>query len=616
MKTILLSKFLLIFTTFSLFLAPYRVVGAAVTDYQLSSRSAMEWSRLLHYRGGSSAISDHGFFLSSQGAHNPESEFVATIDAFRQKDTVMHCRYPARYLWIKEKTGNGFGLSLDSCKNFVQWKSENAAESLSLIYVTGYLGNPASFFGHLLMKLNKSEEENLDIELLDTGINFGADADPDDNPLKYVTYGMFGGYSARYTNANYYLHTASYAENEQRELWEYELNLSDKEVALIQAHLWELQNVKFGYYFLTENCSTAMAHIISIVLDEPILSGSKPWDMPIDIFHALPDIQHNGEPLIKAVKQRESKFTRIQRKYLSLTLEEKRWALLVNQDFEELSHFMSSDLTDYAKAKVLDVLTEYIELLIVTRDDSESDYLEKKRKLLVARLQLESFSVSWSAVKSEPPHEAQLPVNLGIGVGYSDHYGVYTSLRGYAAYYDFLSIDTGRYKDSSITVLDTEIHVTDNEVWLKNIDIINIASLNTNDVALFEDNKLAWQVQLSAEQKECTSSDCYRTYMRGHLGYANKWSSALTFYSMVGPQLDLTKIDDSVIQLPTGALYSWSEKWKMHLLVTPEFNTKTDKGSLNFDLTTRFSTSSRSDVRLSLTKDEDKVFGLYYNRYF
>ncbi len=199
-------------------------------------------------------------------------------------------------------------------------------------------------------------------------------------------------------------------------------------MALIQAHLFELQDVEFSYYFLSDNCSTAFKDILSIVLDKPLDTGFQPWDMPIDIFHAIPDVQHHGQPLVSKVKQRQSKYSRIQNKYLALNDSEKQQALSIAKDLSELDEFMRSKaFSDYEKAKVLDVLTEYTELLIVTQNEADSNYKEQKRKLLLARLKLDSFSVEWPESKAKPPHLAQRPINLGAGTGYSNDYGGYVS---------------------------------------------------------------------------------------------------------------------------------------------------------------------------------------------
>ncbi len=583
----------------------------------LNEKQINQWSKLLHFKDGSSTISSPEFFLSENGSFNAEAEFIATLNAFTAPSSIAHCRYPARYIWVKDSFDSDLDLSLQDCEDYQQWIQHSKTESVSLVYVTGYLGNPASFFGHLMMKFNRQGDNKADIELLDTGINFGANAHPDDNPVKYVLYGIFGGYTATYTTATYYLHTGNYAENEQRELWEYELSLTKQEVALIEAHLFELQNVDFSYYFLSDNCSTAFKDILNIVLEQPLDTGIQPWDMPIDIFHAIPDVQHQGQPLVKKVNQRLSKYSRIQNKYLALSNAERQQALSIAKNLSELEPFMQSgDFSEYEKAKVLDVLTEYTELLIVTKNEADTNYREQKRKLLLARLQFDSFSVDWPESKAKPPHQAQLPFSLGIGSGYSNDYGGYVSLRGHGAYYDFLSIDAARLKDSALTVMDTELHITDDKLRLKRLDFLNVASLNTNDVDLFENDRLAWQLALSLEHSKCHYDECYRSYFKGYLGFATRQSHRLSAYAMAGGQVDFAYFDESDFQFPLGVLYSWSSHWKTHLRITPSLSLNGNGWDYTLVGDSRFHISNEADVRIIFEKSYDKLVAVYYNRYF
>ncbi|MEL7292376.1 MAG: DUF4105 domain-containing protein, partial [Pseudomonadota bacterium] len=160
-----------------------------------------QWSKLLHFKNGRSTISSPDFFLTENGNFDAAEELKATLSALTSPSSMTHCRYPARYIWVKENFGSDLALSLQDCDDYQQWTQHSKTESISLVYVTGYLGNPASFFGHLMMKFNRQGDNKTDIELLDTGINFGANADPNDNPVKYVLYGIFGGYNATYTTA-------------------------------------------------------------------------------------------------------------------------------------------------------------------------------------------------------------------------------------------------------------------------------------------------------------------------------------------------------------------------------------------------------------------------------
>lgn len=590
---------------------------SASSSISITEKQWSQWIKLLHYKGESSTIASPDFFLDENGYFDAEAELVATIRAFTNPAEMAHCRYPARYIWFKENFGSVSGLSLRDCEDYQQWIQFSDTESISLIYVTGYLGNPASFFGHLMMKFNRHGDSKTDIDLLDTGINFGANAKPDDNPVKYILYGIFGGYSANYTTTTYYLHTTSYSENEQRELWEYELNLSQYEVALIQAHLFELKGVDFTYYFLSDNCSTAFQDVLNIVLTQALDTGSQPWDAPIDIFHALPNVKHHEKPLVKKVTQRQSKYSRIQSKYMALSDTEKQQVLIIAKDISKLTPFMMSNLfSDYEKARVLDVLTEYTELLLVTKNKSDANNKEQKRRLLLARIKMDRFVLSWPKSKAQPPHLAQPSINIGMGTGYSENHRGYLSLRGYGAYYDFLSTDVARLKDSALTILDTELHVTNNKIHLKKLDVLNIASLNTNDAELFENDRLAWQLSLSLEQSECQNDDCYRGYFKGYLGFAERGLNEVSAYTMIGGQLDFTDLGDSTLQFPMGVLYKWSERWKTHLRVVPSLGLNLNDWNFNIYSDTRFKINSKTDVRVSIEKSYDNFAGIYYNLYF
>lgn len=602
------------------------VYAETVSDrYYPDLSSDPQWLKLLHYRGNKSVIESQPFFLSPNGNHSPQEEYQSTLLAFSQAQFLsseqakyaVHCQYPARYLWLKQMLATDFGLSLESCGYFNRWKEENPADSVSLIYVTGYLGNPASFFGHLMMKFNQDNNLKKEVELLDVGINFGADADPDDNPLKYVTYGLFGGYNASFTNTNYYQHTNTYAENEQRELWEYELNLTEWEVSLLQAHLWELRDAVFDYYFLTENCSTAMANFVGIVLDESLLIEYQPWDMPINVINRLNMVLHPNKPFVKAIHQRPSKYTRIYQKYLLLSEEEQRWTLNINDDIAVLKQLDDSMLSLESRSKVLDILTEYSELIIVTESDEEelSKAKENKRLLLLARLSYEYELVDWSFKVALPPHKAQMPINIGTGFGYSDEQGGYVSLRGYAAYYDFLALDTARFKDSSITVLDTEIRKSDDSLWINKIELFNVAALNTNDVDLFPNDRVAWQVKATVEQKDLSCTHCLRPKLGGFVGLANKWQKALSIYIMTGAELDAAYFDDSQLQVPLGMLYTSSFGWKTHLQITPTWSHANNRVDLDYRWSNRISISNNSDIRVNLTHQVTTELGIYYNYY-
>jgi len=123
------------------------------------------WLQLLKYEpdGDSykSSVTTDAFFLSESGPHNPQDELAELYKAvFRQvtasPDEHGQCRFPARYLWLKKQLLFDDEPRVD-CKAFREWVGVESGQpsSISLLFISGYLGNPSSYYGHLLLKVNR-----------------------------------------------------------------------------------------------------------------------------------------------------------------------------------------------------------------------------------------------------------------------------------------------------------------------------------------------------------------------------------------------------------------------------------------------------------------------------
>ena len=144
---------------------------------ELSSSNV--WLKLVHYkksrlsyinsRKKSSVITDT-FFLSSTGKGDPASELKATIFAMNKDvegstegdmDGHAQCRFPARYYWLKQVAPDLLASAPSViCTDFLKWSVGNKVDSVSLFFAAGYLGNPASYYGHILLRLNATEVSN------------------------------------------------------------------------------------------------------------------------------------------------------------------------------------------------------------------------------------------------------------------------------------------------------------------------------------------------------------------------------------------------------------------------------------------------------------------------
>ncbi len=143
-----------------------------------------QWLKLLHYKKSwgsfKSEADGETFFLAKDGKENPQAELIANINAFfleaPEKDPNEHaqCKFPARYKWLKEQLRfDDSKVKPRLCTKYADFKESVDAKSASIIFSSYYLNNPASAFGHSLLRLNKTTlaHDGKRYELLDNGIN-------------------------------------------------------------------------------------------------------------------------------------------------------------------------------------------------------------------------------------------------------------------------------------------------------------------------------------------------------------------------------------------------------------------------------------------------------------
>jgi hypothetical protein len=240
---------------------------AASRRLALSGRPA--WHKLMHYEstwgGGFESQADGpSFFLAANGKVSPRAELEATLRGlFAQVKTgapkdVQHpiCQFPARVRWLtRELRIDPERLPHPVCQRYDEFRTNLDASSVTLVFSSYYLNNPASAFGHTFLLVN-SRKSSTDSErqLLDYAINFSATADTE-NAVAYALKGIFGAFPGEFSRVPYYLQVRKYNDFESRDLWLYSLALTPDEIETLVAHIWELGSTWFDYYYMTENCS-------------------------------------------------------------------------------------------------------------------------------------------------------------------------------------------------------------------------------------------------------------------------------------------------------------------------------------------------------------------------
>lgn len=233
------------------------------------------WLRLLHYEkrwlgGWKSQVDGPEFFRAKEGKYDPAAELTATLAGFldpaRGEDelTDAQCRFPARFAYLDGKLGfDRARMPLRPCPRRDDFLGKISPVGVTLVFSSFYLNNPASSFGHTLLRLDKAPEarSGKHFELLDYGVDYAATIDSS-NAIVYAFKGLFGLFKGEFKYYAYYYKVRQYGDYESRDLWEYDLDLAPAEVALLGAHVWEMGGSWLRYWYLDENCAY---HVLSVL---------------------------------------------------------------------------------------------------------------------------------------------------------------------------------------------------------------------------------------------------------------------------------------------------------------------------------------------------------------
>lgn len=492
------------------------------------------WLKLLHFServfsSSKSDVSSKIFFLSPDGQSNAEAELLATIKGISESEDI-YCRFPARRIWLEDQ---GLKFPQRKCTSFDEWTRGNSVKSVSLVFASGYLGNPASYFGHPLLKFNFKDARS-PLDLLDTAINYGAFTPPDVAPLPYAILGIFGGYEAGFTSTDFFFHKNNYSELELRDLWEYELKLNEREVLEAVAHIWEMKDVTIPYFFFNDNCAYRMGEFLELITGKEFVSNRSPVAIPANLFHKLHEYD-----LFTEIKLLSSRQTRLREKVISLNSKERTFLKSISENSDKATSDEFKALSESEKSRVLEAAMDYFSYRFAL-DNKNNSLKEDKRKVVQQRLTLPPKKENWEKLPQRPPHEAQRPVLTQFGTFYSDKFEWGGSLRVRPVFYDLISPDTARPVLSSLSVFDVELNFTEEQLWLKSFNLIALESLNISKTGLHGDGGWAWKFKLGADQMNLACNTCTVPRFEGGFGKAFEISQKFVVSGMIDPRIQST----------------------------------------------------------------------------
>lgn len=280
------------------------------------------WRRLLYFfddqknligkKKDSSIVDDAAFYLSKNGQHDSAAELDALLVALAdemattsdngtannntsnratknlEQNSVL-CRFPARVQWLTDTLNiNKSSLQTD-CPELNDWMQKLAPEQLSIMFAQEYLDNPISAFAHTLLRID-SKASVADPSQIHhaVALNYTVGGDSSDNFLVYAIKSMSGGYDNLIEIDPYPEKLAKYLQEDERDAWTYQLDLTPAEVQQIMLHVWETKDLKLPYYFTTDNCASEILRLIDVVRPQQHLLSRLPYAViPSDVVQLL-----------------------------------------------------------------------------------------------------------------------------------------------------------------------------------------------------------------------------------------------------------------------------------------------------------------------------------------
>ncbi len=371
------------------------------------------WKILLHYEGSKSEITKTDpFFLSKEGYHSPKKELVATIKALYEKtppdSKSAICRYPARVRFLKKELGLQ-NLPKATCKNYQKVFKRLDPTSVTLVFPSAHINSPASMFGHTFLRINSS----YDSKLLSYAINYAASADQTkENGLVFAIKGLFGGYSGKYSLLPYYDKLKEYREVENRDIWEYDLNLTKEESIRLLEHAWEIKDADITYYFFTNNCSYEMLWLLEAARPSAHIRDYFTYQViPLESVEAVKEAG-----MIKSCSYRPSRRSKILAYESVLGYEESALVKKLAKGEIDAKELAKTTLPPKQKRYILQAAVELLQYRYQSKEVGKKRYLELFHALTSARAKLGKKD---RVLPKRPPNplDGHRAARIGAGVG-------------------------------------------------------------------------------------------------------------------------------------------------------------------------------------------------------
>ena len=351
------------------------------------------------------------FYLDSFGRTDPRRELAATIrDILDSQDLSpyahdttpvrMHplIKFRARLRFLEESLGiRPEDLPAEDDSRWLRWRDGIRPNHVVLVYASSYMGNPASLFGHALLRFDADDREGSRV-VLNYGVAYGAAMPPGD-PW-YAVKGLLGLYPGYYSIAPYYLSLQKYEYLESRDLWEYPLLPGQHGGPGPPGACLEEGSCRSRYLFFNGNCSNRLLDLLDAIRPGSHLADELGFPaFPLEVVRLLQLHGLAGPPVWRPSILSVFRSRRNSLDPVALA----RMRALVRGD-TTLPETMSSQKDSVDVSRSQDAALDFLNWKIRDVDGNDRPrWLDRERRILAQRVRFPA------AAPFEPPLPASVP---------------------------------------------------------------------------------------------------------------------------------------------------------------------------------------------------------------
>ena len=522
---------------------------------------------------------------------------------FRNLNTItddsLVCRFPARFMFIDQQLSLNSGINpLTDCPALRKWSENDSFRKIMIVKIDSYFGNPASSFGHLVLRMSKGGQSK---KLLDSTINYGARVPPNENIAVYIFKGLTGGYVASFSQEDFYRQDLVYTRTEFRDMWSYEINLTDRQRQLFLAHIWELMDQTSTYFFVKNNCAFAIAEVLELVTGYDFVSNKTLYYPPARLFHELDEYDARSPgSLVKSRTYIPSQDKLLKQIMRTLEPEEskavRRYIKVPDGNIEN----MLADYSPARQSQILEVLLEYYDYMIAGYPELGDGLSDQRIDIIKARLRRpigKTLGENFIAPPKRAPGATFRTTKINFSVGREDN-DFYSAVS--VAPFSLDPLDLGNEQLSEMTVLQAAIEASP-KTKIDNVTLIRVGNRSpTNDISLN-----AWPISWSVDLGINCLFNCDQTKgIQAGGGLGQSLELGPTMHTLLA-NLD---VQGSVVSIGGKYELAYAEQRRISGLLTASYRypiNSDDSDNWALSSTLRYSFNPRSAVQLSLQQGEN-----------